>query len=315
MAKITVFDTRFSNAYDVNIEKGSVKVMGLGTVFMWKGEFVSQEKIDIDLFDRGYQYGDGIYEVIHVYNGKLFTKKEHIDRLFSSAEKIQLNLKMTRTEIDGLCERLVEKNKIEHGYIYIQVSRGDSILRTHGFPLYEDQNPVYSGFAVSSIRNIDKILKPSNAITFDDLRGNLCDVKSLNLIPNALAMHEAQKLGARKAILVKDGIVTEEKSGNLLMVKNGEVFTHPDGPRILPGITKMVIKEQCRNNDIIYVEKEFTIKDLFEADEVLVVDTNSECVGVNEIDGKLIGDGKRGPMTDRIQKLYEKAIILECGSL
>lgn len=289
--------------------------MALCDKYLWKDALVDRAAIDIDVFDRGYQYGDGIYEVIHVYNGVLFTQKEHLDRLERSAARIEMNLKYDRAKIDTLCERLVSENGIDHGYIYIQVTRGEKRIRNHDYPVFEEQEPVYSGFAVKSERNPSKIYEPSNAITFEDLRGNLCDVKSLNLLPNALAIHAAKKQGARKAILIRDGFVTEEKSGNALVVKNGAIYSHPDGTHILPGVTKLVIKRKCLERGIPYIEEAVTVEQLFDADEVLVVDTNSETVAVNIIDGKTIGDGTRGKMAQLVQEMYEEAIIEQCGKL
>lgn len=283
--------------------------------YLWGKEFVSKDEINIDLHDRGYTFGDGIYEVIHAYNGKLFGKKEHLDRLERSADLIELNLKCTREELDQLCDDFVEVNNITDGYIYVQVTRGDKITRNHKSPFYDDQVPVFSGFAVDGKRNKESIYAPSTAVTYDDLRGELCHVKSLNLLPNILAAHHAQKKNARKAILIRDNVVTEEKSGNVLIVKNDTIYTHPDGPHILPGITKMTIKRACEDNGISYVERTFTKEELFDADEVIVVDTGTETAAIVEIDGKKICDGNRGPWAEKIQDLYEKEIEKECGSL
>lgn len=289
--------------------------MALGTKFLWKDKLVDRSGVEIDIFDRGYQYGDGIYEVIHVYNGVLFTEKEHLDRLERSAKRIEMNLMYEREKIEYLCEQLVAENEIKHGYIYIQVTRGEKLIRNHDYPNFADQIPVYSGFAVSNERVTSKIYEPSVAITFEDMRGSLCDVKSLNLLPNAMAIHAAKKQGARKAILIRDNYVTEEKSGNTLIVKDGKIYSHPDGNHILPGVTKLVIKRKCEKYGIPYIEKAVTVDELFAADEVLVVDTNSETVAINVIDKKQIGDGKRGRMAQLVQEIYEEAIVEECGEL
>lgn len=276
---------------------------------------MDKDDIRIDLHDRGYQFGDGIYEVTHVYNGALFALDEHIDRLMNSAAFIEMNLRHTKEEIAALCRGLVEQNHIENGYIYLQVTRGDGSLRNHGFLMYEDQQPIFSGFAQSSTRSEEKMMKGADAITVEDRRSLMCNVKSLNLLPNCLAKHEAQKKGVSKAIMVRDDIVTEEKSGNIFIVKDGVVLTHPNGGKILPGITKKLIIELLNEHDIPVWEKEFSEEEMLNADEVMVTDTNSEVVPVIKINDMPIGKGTPGEMTRNIQMLYKSLIEEKCGKL
>lgn len=276
---------------------------------------MDKDDIRIDLHDRGYQFGDGIYEVTHVYNGVLFALDEHINRLMNSAAFIEMNLRHTKEEIAALCRGLVEQNHIENGYIYLQVTRGDGSLRNHGFLMYEDQQPIFSGFAQSSTRSEEKMMKGADAITVEDRRSLMCNVKSLNLLPNCLAKHEAQKKGVSKAIMVRGDIVTEEKSGNIFIVKDGIVLTHPNGGKILPGITKKLIIELLNEHDIPVWEKEFTEEEMLNADEVMVTDTNSEVVPVIKINDMPIGKGTPGEMTRNIQMLYKSLIEEKCGKL
>lgn len=276
---------------------------------------MDKDDIRIDLHDRGYQFGDGIYEVTHVYNGVLFALDEHIDRLMNSAAFIEMNLRHTKEEIAALCRGLVEQNHIENGYIYLQVTRGDGSLRNHGFLMYEDQQPIFSGFAQSSTRSEEKMMKGADAITVEDRRSLMCNVKSLNLLPNCLAKHEAQKKRVSKAIMVRGDIVTEEKSGNIFIVKDGIVLTHPNGGKILPGITKKLIIELLNEHDIPVWEKEFTEEEMLNADEVMVTDTNSEVVPVIKINDMPIGKGTPGEMTRNIQMLYKSLIEEKCGKL
>lgn len=283
--------------------------------YLWKGSFVDKDDIRIDLHDRGYQFGDGIYEVTHVYNGVLFALDVHIDRLMNSAAFIEMNLRHTKEEIAALCRGLVEQNHIENGYIYLQVTRGDGSLRNHGFLMYEDQQPIFSGFAQSSTRSEEKMMKGADAITVEDRRSLMCNVKSLNLLPNCLAKHEAQKKGVSKAIMVRGDIVTEEKSGNIFIVKDGVVLTHPNGGKILPGITKKLIIELLNEHDIPVWEKEFSEEEMLNADEVMVTDTNSEVVPVIKINDMPIGKGTPGEMTRNIQMLYKSLIEEKCGKL
>lgn len=283
--------------------------------YIWKGKIVEEDAIDIDLHDRGYQFGDGLYEVIRVYNGNFFTLKEHLARLQKGADAILLNLGYSLDEIAEILEKLRVANEIDNGYIYLQITRGDHKLRNHGFDFYQDQQAVFSGFSVKNKRNEQLYAQGTKGISLPDKRWLMCNVKSLNLIPNVVAKHVAQMKNVSKAILVRDEIVTEEKSGNVLMIKDGIVYSHPDGPYILAGITKLVIKQLCIENSVPYIETTFTLEELYQADEILITDTNSECAPLIELDGKKIGSGVPGAVSQKIQKLYEQAVIEQCGSL
>ena len=289
--------------------------METGSKFLWKEQIVDQSEIKINIFDRGYNFGDGIYEVIHIYNGKLFTGREHFERLFNSAKRIEMNLGKTYDQVDALVHKLLQANDFEHGYVYLQITRGDNDLRWHGFRFYADQEAVFHGYTVKYPRNTAKIETPVNAITTEDLRGSMCDVKSLNLLPNVLAMHQAQKQNAQMAILLRDNFVTEEKSNSIIIVRDGVLYTHPDGKYILPGITKLVIKRICQQEGIPYVEEPVTLEELYSADEVLAVSTNAEVVSIKSIDNQLIGNADRGETAKRLQELYEKEIVRSCGGI
>lgn len=281
--------------------------------YLWKEQFVDEKDIKIDLQDRGYQFGDGIYEVVHIYNGKLFALQDHVERLQRSAALIEMNLTKSTDELCEMFQKLANLNDVKNGYVYVQVTRGDGCLRNHGFKFYEEQSPVYSGFAISSPINRTKMEKGTDAITVEDRRSLMCNVKSLNLLPNCLAKHVAQKAGVSKALMVRDGIVTEEKSGNILIVKDGKVLTHPDSCKILPGITKKYILKALKDLAIPYEEKEFSEWEMLQADEVMVTDTNSEIVPVIEINNQKIGDGTRGSITKKIQKAYVLMVEEQCG--
>ena len=283
--------------------------------YLWKGNYVEEDGVSINPQDRGYQFGDGIYEVTHVYNGVLFGLEDHVERLLKSAEFIEMNLRHSKEEIYTFFQTLVRENKIDNGYVYLQVTRGDGTLRNHGFLNYEDQRPIFYGFGVQTTRSEDKQISGTDGITVEDRRSLMCNVKSLNLLPNCLAKHAAQKKNVSKAILVRDGIVTEEKSGNVFMIKDGNVYTHPDGGKILPGITKKYIITLLKDMNIPIYEKEFSEKEMMQADELIVTDTNSEVLPVIKVNNQIIGDGKRGKITKIIQDAYKSLIEEKCGKL
>lgn len=283
--------------------------------YLWKGDLVDLDDVKIDLQDRGYQFGDGIYEFVRVYNGKLFRLEDHLDRFELSARLIDMKLPYSREEMRKFSHQLVEENQLVSGNIYIQITRGDGIARRHNYPLFAEQKGVISGFISSYDRPTEKIEQGETAILYPDLRWQLCNAKTLNLLANCMAISEAKKVGADKAILHRDNLVTEERAGNVLIVKDGRVITRPDGPEILPGITKKVGFEIMKAKNIPYEERTFTVDELLAADEVIVTDTKTEFCPILQIDGKVIGSGKRGPMAAKLDEGYKELIVQDCGSI
>lgn len=283
--------------------------------YLFKGKIVDEEEVSIKFADRGYQFGDGIYEFVRVYNGKPFVLTDHIDRLFNSAKLVDMNVGYSRQEIEKFFYDLIEANEVDGGHVYIQITRGDSLARNHNYPNYEDQKIVISGCVAKYERDTKRIETGDKAITYPDLRWLMCNAKTLNLMPNCLAIHEAHKKGCTKAILHKDGRVTEERAGNVIIVKDGVLYSTPDSNEILPGITKLVVKRICEANNIPLVERNFTVEEMLNADEVIITDSKTEVCPCIEIDGKQIADGKRGKMTALLDEKYKELIIKECGKV
>ncbi len=282
---------------------------------IWKQEIVDEHEVSVDFHDRGYQFGDGLYEVVRVHNGKFFTLKEHNDRLFNGAQKIEMELPFTKEELSSLLEELVSANELHTGYVYLQVSRGDGIRRNHIFPSVEDSTPVLTGFTVELERQLDKIQNGVDVVVIPDRRWLNCDIKSISLMGNVLAKNEATKVGAHEVIQHRDGIITECGSSNVMVVKDNVVYTHPNDNLVLPGITKYVILNEAKKAGITVFEGDFTIDLLAEADEVFLSSTLSEVMPIVEIDGKAVADGKPGPITQQLAELYVAAIERECGKL
>ena len=283
--------------------------------YLWKGKFVEKEEMDIDFNDRGYQFGDGIYEFIRVYNGKLFALEEHLNRLENSARLLEMNLNYSRDEIRTFCEQLVELNHLVGGNVYFQFTRGDGAPRNHNYPPIEQQVSVVSGCVASYKRNTEKIEHGETAILYPDLRWKMCHAKSLNLLPNCMAIAEAKRRGFDKAILYKEGYITEERAGNVLIVKNGQLYSTPDSYEILPGITKLLALQICKTYHIPYEERKFTIEELMNADEVIVTDSKTECCPITKIEDKVIGSGKRGHIAELLDQGYQELIAAQCGKV
>ncbi|TDM04575.1 D-amino-acid transaminase [Macrococcus carouselicus] len=267
----------------------------------FNGEYV-EDQITISPDDRGYQFGDGIYEVIRVYNGKLFTAKEHFERLLRSAEEIKIELKLTVADYIAICERLVKENQVETGNIYVQVTRGNAV-RNHIFP--ESSEPVTFIYSYGSERPVQGMREGIKVITADDIRWLRCDIKSLNLLGNVLNKQKAHEAGAAEAIQIRDGIVTEGASSNAYIVKDGAIYTHPTDNLILNGITRQVIKQCAEENHIPFVEKTFGMDELLAADEVLMSSVSIEVTPVIQIDDRTFNVG---PVTRQLQAAFEEKI-------
>jgi len=278
---------------------------------IYRDKIVDRSDVQIDIEDRAYQFGDGIYEAVCFYQGKLFTFDEHIDRLFRSAEKLEIHIPYSREKFRELLEELIVKNNASSGIIYLQVSRGTQPPRSHIYD--EDLECVLTGSLVEKERDTNHIYNGEKAIVLPDERWLNCDIKTLNLLGNILAKKKASRLGAYEAILARDGIVTECSHSNVHIIKDGVFITHQADNLVLHGITRKVILEIVQQLGIPIEERDYTVEELKAADEVIISSVVSEATPILQIDDKQIGNGKRGPITAKIQTAYEKRIEKECG--
>lgn len=265
-------------------------------------QIVDRKDAKVDIEDRGYQFGDGVYEVIRVYGRKMFTADEHLDRFFTSAEKIRLNIPYEKSELMNMLNVLIEENKVETGSIYMQITRG-AARRNHVFPGGEIES-VLTAYTNEVPRPETALEEGVHTVIADDIRWLRCDIKSLNLLPNLLAKQGALEKGCYEAILHRDGIVTEGSSSNAYIVTDGKIRTHPANNLILNGITRQVVIQLCKDNNIPLVEEAFHLEDLRSADEVFITSTTSEVMPVVKIDGKDVGDGFPGPITRKLLSLF-----------
>ncbi|WP_407408604.1 D-amino-acid transaminase [Peribacillus sp.] len=278
---------------------------------IYNGELKDRSAIQIDVEDRGYQFGDGVYEVIRVYNGKLFAADMHLNRLMDSAKLIQLKVPFTVAEIKERTKELITAENLEYGIVYMQLTRGTS-PRNHAFPIGE-VDPVFVAYTKDMPYTGSK--PGVKAVTVEDIRWLRCNIKSLNLLGNILAKQQAVEAGCDEAIQHRDGTVTEGSSSNVAIIVKGTLKTHPTTNLILNGITRQILLKLCNDNGISYVEEPFTLSDMMDADEVLYTSTGVGVTPITAIDGQLIGDGKVGSITLQLQKLFTQEIERQCGSL
>jgi D-alanine transaminase len=276
------------------------------------GELLERSLATVDIEDRGYQFGDGIYEVIRVYNGKMFTAKEHLSRLQESGEKISIQIPYEASELEEMLQGLIEKNKLINGIVYMQFTRGTS-ARNHAFP--QNVTPTFVAYTRKVERPVSSMEEGVKTIFVEDIRWLRCDIKSLNLLGNLLAKQKAVEAGCFEAIQHRGDIVTEGSSSNVLIVKNGTVYSHPANHLILNGISRQKVKQVCEHNQIPFVENEFTMEDLLLADEVFLSGTTVEVTPIIEVQEEKISGGIPGEVTKKLQKLFKAEIEKECGSI
>ncbi|MDH5164016.1 D-amino-acid transaminase [Heyndrickxia oleronia] len=273
---------------------------------IFNGEIVEKSEVNIDIEDRGYQFGDGIYEVIRVYNGHLFTKDEHIQRLYESAEKISIRIPFSKKDLMQRLEELVETNQLDTGIIYLQITRG-TYTRQHGFPS-EEIIPTYVAYTREMPIPQVSMDNGVKGLLVEDIRWLRCDIKSLNLLGNILAKQKAAEAGCYEAIQHRGEEITEGSSSNVFIVKDNCVITRPATNLILNGITRQVILKLCKENGIEYKEQIFSVNDLKQADEVFISSTTSEVMPIVHINELQINSGTPGKVTKKLQNLFKREI-------
>ena len=269
------------------------------------GQIVARDNI-VNIEDRGYQFGDGVYEVIGVYEGKPFMLDEHMERLKRSAREIQLSLPYSTDQLKSKLVELVEVNKLDEGIIYMQVSRGTA-SREHFFP-DADVSPVTIAYTREEERMTATEEQGATAVLTEDIRWLRCDIKTLNLLPNVLAKQKAVENNAIEAILHRGETVTEASASNVFIVKDGELFTHPANNYILSGITRKKIIQLCETLGIKVNEETFTVDDMLAADEVFITATKLDVVPILKIDNHPIGTGSPGETTLKLLQAFRSTI-------
>lgn len=267
--------------------------------------FVNRKDFGVDMEDRAYQFGDGVYEVIRVYGGSLFAMDRHLDRLWRSAGEISITLPFKKEELAGQLVELVKINGVNNGAVYLQVSRG-AAPRVHHFP--PDAKPLLVAYTKNVERPLKQIKEGVKAVTFEDIRWLRCDIKSLNLLGNVLAKQSAVEKGAVEAILHRGGVVTEGSSTNIFMVKGGTIHTHPENNLILSGVTRGIVVRLAKQLNITLLEEPFTVEEVYQAGEIFATSTTYEVLPITAVDGRTIGSGRPGPVTRMLQEAFEKAI-------
>jgi D-alanine transaminase len=276
------------------------------TVYL-DGRYIRSADARISPDDRGFLFADGVYEVIRVYNGCLFEIGAHVERLRRSLREIRIPVSAA-DGIEGICSGLIERCGFTRAEatVYVQITRGVA-PRGHAFPPDDTPPTVYASAAPideppeACIEGVEVILVP-------DTRWARCDIKSTALLPNVLARQMAVDRGAREALFVRDGMITEGTASTFCAVSSGSLLTHPLGERILPSVTRGVVLRLCRELGIPTIERPVRVDGLSSIDEAMILSTTREVLPVTAIDGGAVGHGLPGPVTKRLQEGFAALI-------
>lgn len=269
------------------------------TVYL-NSEFLPLKDAKISVMDRGFLFGDGVYEVIPVYNGHIFRVDEHLHRLENSLEEIRLENPYSVEQWLAIFNTLLDKSLDQS--IYLQITRGTADKRDHAFP----EQVVPTVFVMcSEVKPFAGKVTGIKAITLDDIRWEFCNIKAITLLPNILLRQEALDEGCAEAILIKQGYVTEGAASNVFAVIDGVLMTPIKNSSILSGITRDVILELAEKNAIPMSEQVIAQEALIDASEIWVTSSTREIIPVVELDGRPVGAGKPGPLFRQMDALLQ----------
>ena len=280
------------------------------TVFV-NGQYVPEDQAQVSIFDRGFVFGDGIYEVVPVIGGKMVDKAPFLERLKRSLGELRIEMPMSDADYLAMHEKLIELNGIDEGGVYSQITRG-AADRDFAFP--KAATPSVAAFTMKK-----QLLDNPNAttgvkvVTVDDIRWKRRDIKSVALLGQVMAKQEAVERGGFEGWMVEDGFVTEGTSSTAYIVKDDTIITRPLSNSILPGIRRKVLLQLCAKHNVKLEERLFTVEEALDADEAFLSSATTLVMPIVDIDGTMIGGGQPGPMARKMREAYIAEIKAEAG--
>ncbi len=263
------------------------------------GEFLPLSQAKVSVLDRGFLFGDGVYEVIPVYGGRPLRLAEHLERLGKSLSDIRMEPPLAAEEWAAIFNSLIQGGHDQQ--IYLQVTRGVGTRRDHAFP------PGIAPTVFAMCTPIAPIPAAGvKAITVQDIRWQWCHIKAITLLANVLQRQQAVEAGCAEAIMVRDGYAIEGAASNLFAVVEGVLLTPPKGTDILPGITRDLVVEIAQANAIPLQERKISLAELNQAEEVWMTSSTREVLPIVELDGRKVGNGEPGPVWVRMNALYQR---------
>ena len=270
-------------------------------------KFVNFKSAKIHIEDRGLQFADSVYEVIAVLDNNLIDLDFHLKRLKYSLRELEIKFTINKKKLNDIFLNLIKKNKTRNGIIYLQITRGIQ-FREHKYQ--KNLIPTLIVYTRNKSFNLPgKNFVGVNTITYQDLRWKRRDIKTVNLLPNIIAANMAKKKNAYEAILIQNGKVTEGTSSNIWIIKRNNLITHPANSDILKGVTRTSLLKIIKKTSLKLIEKQFTHKQLINADEVFLTSSGSFITPILKIDNKKINNGKIGNITLKLAEMYTEACI------
>jgi len=273
------------------------------------GDYKHLSEAHVHVEDRGFNFGDSLYEVVRAYRGMPFGLSQHLARLEAGAREIELNFGLSSDELSAVVMKLLTINGLNDALIYIQVTRGTA-PRDHFFPSASSPTVLVIAKPFDAPSKEEQ-LRGQSVLILPDLRHRYCAIKSTSLLANVLACEEARRQGFDEAVLEDNGIVTEGARTSAFIVRGGSVVTHPLGS-ILPGITRNFVLELCEEARIPVEQRPFTVDELLKADEVFLTDSVCEVTPIIKVGSQAIGDGKAGPVTRALAQRYTDKVAAHC---
>ncbi len=277
----------------------------MSELIWFNGRIMPLAEARVGVEDRGYQFADGVYEVIRIYNGRLFTLPEHLDRLFRSAADVLMSVPLDRESLSREIVGLVDRTAVTDGMVYLQLTRGCA-PRNHVYA--PDIRPTLLFYT----RSLPTEPAPgagegAKLKTVEDERWRRCWIKSIALLPNILAKNAAVNAGADEAVFVEDGVVTECSASNVFAVIDGVVVTHPIGPKVLAGITRQVLLDLAPGENVRMIERPPRLEEIRRAEEVFITSTTREIGWVSMLDDLEISKAA-GPITMRLHHALQRVV-------
>jgi D-alanine transaminase len=269
------------------------------------GSFVPLSEAKVSILDRGFLFADGIYEVSAVLDGKLVDNASHLARLERSVGEISLKLPETVARITELQKELIARNQLESGLVYLEVTRGADVGRDFAFPKGDVRPTLIMFTSVKDIIGAASAKTGIAVITVPDIRWARRDIKSVALLAQVLAKQAAAQAGAGEAWMIEDGLVTEGGSSSAFILTQDDVLvTRQNGSEILPGCTRKAVVKLAEERQLRVEERAFSVDEALRAKEAFITSASSFVQAVVSIDGKKVGEGRPGPMTNRLREIY-----------
>lgn len=280
------------------------------TVFV-NGSYVPKQEATISVFDRGFIFGDGVYEVVPVIAGKMVDKAYFIERLARSLGELEIEWPCSRDDVLAMLNELITRNALIEGMVYLQITRG---IADRDFAFPADITSSIVAFS-SELTLIDNPAARTGipVMTTPDLRWKRRDIKSVNLLGQVLAKQNAVTRGGKEGWMIEDGVITEGVSSSAYIVKEQVIITRPLSNEILPGIRRRTLLELCEKEGITLEQRLFTLDEALAADEAFITSATTIVLPVVSIDGSTIGTGEPGPITQKLRSLYLARLKAEAG--